>query len=243
MKLEQILVALAAFASTVIGGLLTLRFKDRISLLMGFTGGVLLGVAALEILPEIMELVEQGHFAAIEPMVALVVGFLLFHTIEKLVLIHSSHEKEYAAHKHPHIGILSALALSGHSFMDGVGIGLGFQVDSKLGVIVAIAVISHDFADGLNTTGLMLVNNNSIKRSLILLLLDALAPVVGVLSTFAFNFPMQFQILYLGFFAGFLFYIAGSDILPQAHSPKPSGQALLLSYAGVIFIFVVTRFI
>ena len=107
----------------------------------------------------------------------------------------------------------------------------------------AFQVISHDFADGLNTTGLMLVNNNSIKRSLILLLVDALAPVVGVLSTFAFNFPLQFHVFYLGFFAGFLFYIAGSDILPQAHSPKPSTQALLLTYTGVIFIFVVTRFV
>jgi len=241
--MEQVLVALAAFTSTILGGLLTLRFKDRVSLLMGFTGGVLLGVAALEILPEIMELVEQGHFAAIEPMMALVVGFLLFHTLEKLVLIHSCQEKNYAEHKHPKVGILSALALSGHSFMDGVGIGLGFQVDSKLGLIVAIAVISHDFADGLNTTGLMLVNDNSIKRSLILLLLDALAPVLGVLSTFTFHFPIEFQILYLGFFAGFLFYIAGSDILPQAHSPKPSRQALLLTYAGVIFIFLITRFV
>jgi len=64
-------------------------------------------------------------------------------------LIHHSLEEEYADHKHPHVGIVSALALAGHSFMDGVGIGLGFQVNPTIGLLVAIAVIAHDFTDGM----------------------------------------------------------------------------------------------
>ena len=36
-------------------------------------------------------------------------------------------------------------------FLDGIGIGLGFQISNVVGVLVAVAVISHDFTDGMNT--------------------------------------------------------------------------------------------
>ena len=42
--------------------------------------------------------------------------------------------------------------------MDGVGIGLAFQVSNAVGIVVAVAVIAHDFCDGLNTVGLMLLS-------------------------------------------------------------------------------------
>ncbi|HEX2909291.1 MAG TPA: ZIP family metal transporter [Chloroflexia bacterium] len=241
--MEQIFFAIATFVSTALGGLLALRFRDRLHLFLGFTAGVILAVIAFDILPEIFDQLKESNIAIQAPMIALVAGFLLFHTIEKLIVMHTSHEGEYATHKHPRIGILSALALSGHSFMDGVGIGLGFQVNNNFGVLIAIAVISHDFADGLNTTSLMLLNHNSVKRSLGFLLLDAVAPVLGVITTNLFQFPPQFTVIYLGFFAGFLLYIAGSDILPEAHSNHPSGLTLTTTYAGVIFIFLVTQLI
>ena len=82
---------------------------------------------------------------------------------------------------------------------------------------MAIAVIAHDFADGLNTVTLMLVNKNSSRRALTMLLLDAIAPIFGVLSTVAVSIPNVALPYYLGFFAGFLLYIGASDILPEAH--------------------------
>ena len=45
--------------------------------------------------------------------------------------------------------------------------------------------------------------------------------------------------LYLGFFAGFLFYLATSDILPEAHSPHPSLSTLLCTVAGTGFMWLV----
>ena len=158
-------------------------------------------------------------------------------------MIHHSHEDEYADHKHPHVGIISALALTGHSLMDGVGIGFGFQVSNTVGVLVAIAVISHDFTDGMNTITLMLTNKNTIKNAKWFLFVDALAPVVGVLSTFFFTVSEHFLILYLGFFAGFLLYIGASDILPEAHSKHSSWKTIALTVAGVLVTFIVTRFV
>jgi hypothetical protein len=111
--MSAILLSLATFFSTLIGGLFWLRYLVY-SLRLDSTG----------------------------PMVALMGGFLLFHLVEKAILIHFSHEEQYAVHQHPLVGIFSAVALTGHSFLDGVGIG--FQVSAAVGLIVSIAVISHD---------------------------------------------------------------------------------------------------
>jgi zinc transporter ZupT len=240
--MNVLLFALAAFGCTFAGGLLALRFHDQLHLILGFTAGVLLGVVSFDIMPEIFTLTSEHALDPTRSMIALVVGFLLFHSAEKLTLIHHAQEESYADHHHPQVGLLSALALVGHSFMDGVGIGLGFQVSTTIGIAVAVAVIAHDFADGLNTMSLMLAHRNTTRRSLLLLALDALAPLIGAISTLFFQLPPNILALYLGFFAGFLLYISAADILPEAHSKHRSTLTIALTMLGTVFIFVVTRF-
>ena len=237
-----IALAFTTFVSTTLGGLFAIGNRDRLHRILGFTAGVLLGVVAFDLLPEIFSLTNETSTDITRPMIALVFGFLVFHIIEKLTIIHSAHEGEYAhGHRHPRLGVVSALALSGHSFFDGVGIGLAFQVSTAIGLAVALAVIAHDFSDGLNTVTLMLVNGNSTRRSLWLLLLDATTPLVGAASTLLFHLSNRQLLLYLGFFAGFLLYIGASDILPEAHAQHPSRLTLALTILGTLFIFMVTR--
>lgn len=240
--MTPILLSLATFISTLTGGIVGIRHRNNVHRLLGFTAGILIGVIAFDLLPETFDIIYKNKLNTTPVMIALVVGFLLFHISEKYLLIHHSHEDEYGKHRHPQVGILSALALSGHSFLDGVGIGLGFQVNSAVGIAVAIAVIGHDFADGLNTVLLMMNNKNSSRRSFKFLLLDAIAPVFGVLSTFLFHLTDAQLVLYLGFFAGFLLYIGASDILPQAHENGSSKMTLFLTVLGAVFMFIVTRF-
>ncbi len=236
-----IIFLLLTFISTFIGGLVGIKYKDKLHLILGFTAGVLISVVAFDIFPEIMDLVEKTKQNPIIPMIALVAGFFLFHILERIFLIHKQQESEYGSHKHPTLGIFLALSLAGHSFLDGVGIGLGFQVSSIVGILVAIAVISHDFSDGLNTVSLMLVHKNTNKRALVLLFLDALAPVLGGLSTLLFTLPENLLLIYLGFFAGFLLYIGASEILPEAHSSHSSVKTIIMTLLGVVFIFTITR--
>jgi len=218
-----------------------LRAKDRLHRLLGLTAGVVIGVVAFDLLPEIFESIGHG-VSAREAMLALVAGFLLFHIIEKSILIHHSQERDYEVHHHQHVGIASALALSGHSFLDGLGIGLGFQAGTGVGIAVAIAVIAHDFSDGLNTVTLMLVNNNNRRRALAFLLVDALASVAGAIVGTLVSITPGGLTLYLGFFAGFLLYIGASEILPEAHSKHSSYATIALTILGAAFMFFVTRY-
>ncbi|HSX24222.1 MAG TPA: ZIP family metal transporter [Candidatus Saccharimonadales bacterium] len=238
-----VILSISTFFSTLLGGLTALKHKDRLHRVLGYTAGVLLGVVAFDILPEIFRTASELRIDPTVPMVALVLGFLIFHIIEKSILLHNAQEADYGKHHHPHVGVLSALALSGHSFLDGVGIGLGFQVDHKVGIAVAIAVIAHDFSDGLNTVSLMLVHKNERLKAIKLLLVDAVAPVIGALSTLVIHVSHTGLVVYLGFFAGFLLYIGASEILPEAHSEHSSYRTIWLTVSGAVFMFVVTRFI
>ncbi len=199
-----VILSLSTFVSTLTGGLTALKNRDRLHRILGYTAGVLLGVVAFDILPEIFRLSRENNLDPTIAMISLVVAFLLFHIAEKTIIMHHAHETEYGKHQHPRVGLLSALALSGHSFLDGIGIGLAFQVNIKVGVLVAIAVIAHDFSDGLNTVSLMLSHKNTLRKTRWLLLLDAVAPVLGALSTLLFRLPVSGLVVYLGFFAGFL---------------------------------------
>src|SRR3954467_2064318 len=235
-------IALLTFVSTGLGGLFALRNRDRLHLILGFTAGVILGVVAFDVLPEIAELAETTGTDFKVPMVALVVGFLAFHAIEKTLLVHAAHEDEYADHTHhPRVGLASALALAGHSFADGVAIGLAFQIDNTVGVAVAIAVIGHDFADGLNTVSLMLAHGNTRRRATALLALDAVTPLVGAALTLLFSVPDRGLLVYLGVFAGFLLYIGASDILPEAHADHPSLATFSLTVSGTALMYAVTQ--
>src|SRR5690242_13386395 len=135
--MSAVLLSLAAFFSTFAGGLFALKFQDRLHFILSFTAGVLLGVVSFDILPEIFAIARERDLDPSAGMVALVAGFLLFHSLEKFVLIHDVHETDFFAHHHPRVGLLSAAALVGHSFMDGVGIGLAFHVSDAVGIGVS----------------------------------------------------------------------------------------------------------
>lgn len=243
MELSLLLFSAATLFSTLLGGVFSIKFKEKIHLIMSFTAGVLIGVFTFDILPEIINQVKVNNFETTGIMISFAAGFIFFHVLEKSILIHHAHEGEYASHRHPQVGVLSAVALICHSFIDGVGIGIGFHLGNTAGILVGIAVISHDFTDGMNTVSLMLMHKNTPNKTKIFLFGDAIAPVLGALFTLFITIPNYILVLYLGFFGGFLVYIGASDILPEAHSNRSSVKMIGLTISGMLFTFIVSRFI
>lgn len=235
----SILAALAAFG----GGLIAIKNRNKINLALGFTAGIILGLVAFDLLPEISEISNSQGLDFTWPMIALVAGFLLFHIVEKFILIHYSHESTYGPHQHPYVGIAGAVALAGHSFLDGASIGIAFQVSPAVGTAVAVAVVAHRFADGFNTANLMIYHKNKPQITRQVLVIASIMPVLGGLSTLLFSLSESVLAIYLGFFAGFLLYIGASDILPQAHSKHSSRSTIIMTVFGVAIMFAITRLI
>lgn len=237
-----LLTVLAAVAA-LLGGYTAIHNRNRLHIAISLTAGLVLGLVAFDLLPEIFEGVQSANLNPVWPMVLFAGGFLLFHAIEKIILVHNESEDEYKPHTHPKLGIARAVALAGHSFFDGLSIGVAFQVSTAVGTAVALAVIGHRFADGFDTASFMLLHENKITHIKKFLSIVVAMPILGGLCSLFVSLSQGALTLYLGLFAGILMYIAASNILPQAHAKKHSYKSLALTVFGVVCMFVITRFI
>ncbi|MEE1743494.1 MULTISPECIES: ZIP family metal transporter [unclassified Streptomyces] len=233
-----VFVALGAFLMTLAGGWVAQRVTDRRHLVLGFAGGLMLGVVGLDLLPEAIDAAGEPVFGVPAALLLFVGGFLVAHLVERLLAVRQ------AAHgaggeRVPQVGLTAAAAMVGHSLMDGVALGAAFQVGTGMGATVALAVITHDFADGFNTYTITSLYGNARRKALFMLFADALAPVVGAATTLLFTLPAELLGCYLGFFGGALLYLAAAEILPEAHHEHPARSTLLCTMAGVGFIWLV----
>src|SRR3954454_11063047 len=149
--------ALTTVVSTITGGLFALKQAKGMQLVLGFTDGVVLGVVAFDLLPEVFRLSGGTTAGVPTAMVSLIAGFMALHVIERMLALHHGQEGAYGEHRHAHpeLGLVSAAGLTMHSAMDGLAIGLAAQAGGATLAIVALAVIAHDFSDGINTVGIM----------------------------------------------------------------------------------------
>lgn len=245
------LAALLPFVTTLVGGIAALHLRHRLHPFMAIASGVLVGTAIIDLLPEAHELV--GSDSALAVGVAALAGFLAFSLIEAFIhqtsFEHVHGEEggtEAAAHDRRGdptavVSVLPPLSLILHSTMDGLAIGLGFQASNEVGLIVLLAVLAHDFADGMNVVTLALDAARGAKLALVLLVLDALAPLVGAGLSLIVSIPPTVLGLLLAWFAGVFLAVGAGHLLPEAQHREPRrGPALVaLSALGAVIVLAV----
>ena len=243
-----ILIALATFAATLIGGLFALKFKDKLHLILGFSAGAVIAVAFFDLMPEALDLGSKFYHTS-TVVSAVAGGFFLYLILDRLIFLHAhthedGHEHELSAPEEHGVrrGILGAGSLSLHSFLDGGAIGLAFQVSAAVGAVVTAAVLTHDFSDGINTVNLILKNQGGWKRAFKWLLVDAAAPVVGVASTLFFTVPEQGLSLILAVFSGFFLYIGATDLIPESHHAHPKFLTTFMTILGAAILYIAIHF-
>lgn len=234
-----LILGFAALCATLLGGGFALRYRDRLHLILGFSSGAVLGVALFDLLPESFDLASP-RYGARTIMLAVACGFFAFMLVNRVLLLHPEHEED-AGHGHHRVGSLGAASLSLHSFLDGVGIGLAFKVSTTVGAVVAAAVLTHDFSDGINTVTMILRTRGRGLRALRWLVLDAVAPVAGVASTYAYTLSEVELGLVLSVFCGFFLYLGASDLLPESHHRHPKLLTSMMNILGAAVIFVAVR--
>jgi zinc transporter ZupT len=235
--MDWIIIALGitTFISTFVGGTLAIRLPYFFAL----ASGTLIAVTFFDILPESLEISESLNLPTRYIMITVVVAFLFYSLLEKFFLIH--HHKEDEGHGHI-MGPIGAGSLVIHSFLDGAAIGAAYRVNPAVGLVVALAVIFHDFTDGINTVTLMLKNKQHVKNAKIFLLMDAFAPILGIIVTSVVEISPFILSLILAAFAGEFIYIGAVNILPETYK-NPNWKTVSTTVLGVLLILILTSII
>lgn len=221
-----IIYAIIAGLADLFGG--WLAHSTRIAKIMpryiiGFAAGILITVTFVDILPEVA-LDSQAHLVLL--------GFISFYVIEKIVMLHACGEAECTVHK---IGSITVFGMALDNVIDGVGIAVGYAVNPVLGLLITIGVVIHEIPQGIASLVIMKQARYSTKKTFgVIALAGLLYPIGAVLAAFI---PQGLYAAVLAFVAGEFLYVGASDLLPEAHK-KFNIKVILTVLAGVGFILL-----
>lgn len=222
---------------------------QRISMLISYAIGALLGAAFLEILPHALEHGDPHRMAA-----TVLFGIMVFFVLEKLVLWRhchhdhcEAHEAHAPTHDHGRSGLLILVGDTFHNFVDGILIAAAFLENTELGIVTALAIIAHEIPQEVGDYLILLHSGYSRVRALAFNLLSSLATLVGaMLAYFALSELTEWIPSLLGLAAASMIYVAVADLIPGLHKRtelKATLQQVLLIGLGIASIALVQTFV
>ena len=212
-----------------------------------FAAGALLAAVFLDLLPE-----GTAEGDGRQVLLATLLGIVLFFMLERFLhWFHHHHEHQSALPQRRPKGLI-ILGDTLHNGLDGMAIAAAFLIDVPTGIVTAVAVAAHELPQEIGDFGLLLARGLSRGRVLLVNVMSALATLVTALATYwlgdADRLPTDWL---LGVSAGFLLYIALSDLIPSIHQEaskkhlveKQTGLLLLGIAAVALVIGLAGRFV
>lgn len=221
------------------GGILLLSRKNISGLLIKyatpFAAGALLAAVFLDLLPEG---IEEGQAETV--LLAALVGILLFFIAERFLRWFHHHHEDDSTHKDPSVSLIIA-GDTIHNALDGVAIAAAFLISVPTGIVTTLAVAAHEIPQEIGDFGLLLSKGMRRRNVLLVNVLSALATVIAAVLTYALGSDDKLPIgILLGLSAGFLLYIALSDIIPTIHAKTDASKLIqlqtVLLLVGVIVV-------
>lgn len=219
---------------SLIGGALLLSnkrvAKSLATYATPFAGGALLAAVFFDLLPEAIMSEITGAYA----MVSALAGIVLFFLAEGFLRWfhhHHTHDEAHDDKKDPKIWLI-IFGDTLHNALDGVAIAASFMVSIPVGVVTTIAVAAHEIPQEIGDFGLLLSKGMRRRDVLLVNLMSALATVAAALLTYLIGSEGKVPVgVLLGLSAGFLLYIALSDVIPSIHEHNHDKKAKKLAFA------------
>lgn len=253
--------ALTLFAglSTGVGsiiGLLSKEFNPKVlTISLGFSAGVMIYVAMIEIIVKARESLVVGIGAEMGKVVTVLsffAGIFLIALIDKLIPSYENpHElnvaqkleecSENQKKKLMRMGLFSALAIGIHNFPEGLATFMGALSNPTLGVSIAVAIAIHNIPEGLAVSAPIFYATQSRKKAFVLSFLSGLAEPVGAFIGYfllrSFFSPSLFGIVF-GAVAGIMVYISLDELLPAAEEYGEHHFAIGGVIAGMVVMAI-----
>jgi len=229
--LATIIVSLISFV-----GIITLTLKGKILntilfVLIGLSAGTLMGGAFLHLLPEAVESSEEFNVPLLDVFLFVLVGFILFFVIEKVLHWRHCHKGECDVHTFHYMNLVGD---SIHNFIDGLIMAASFVVSIPLGITTTIAIATHEIPQEIGDFGVLLYGGFSKKRAIMLNFVVALTAVLGgIVGYFVSNLIENIVVFILPFAAGGFIYIAATDLVPEIRK-----ELDMKKYMATLFVFI-----
>ncbi|MEF8873653.1 MAG: zinc transporter ZupT [Candidatus Thermoplasmatota archaeon] len=238
-----LLLTFLAGISTGVGGLIIYFIKKPktvyLSLALGFAGGVMIYISFMELLPEAFE--EAGEATAV---LAFFSGIILLAVVDYVIPEKESYdlsaitdEDKEKEKKLLTTSKLTAYAIAGHNFPEGMVTFFTVLVDLRLGALIAIAVAIHNVPEGIAVAVPYYYATGDKFKAFLHSLVAGVAEPVGALVAFLilWNFLTPALIVtMLAFVAGIMVYISFDELLPLAHDYDSSHSAILGIVLGML---------
>jgi zinc and cadmium transporter len=239
--------AIGAVMSVCAAAAFALRASPaRISSLISYAVGALLGAVFLEILPHAVEATENVRSLTL----TVLLGILAFFILEKLILWRHCHSEICEVHEvheqssdHGRSGLMILIGDTVHNFVDGILIAAAFLIDIELGIVTAVAIIAHEIPQEVGDFLVLLHSGYSRAKAFAFNLLSSAATLVGGLLAYAALQSLESWIsTLLGIAAASMIYVAIADLIPGLHRRtelRATLEQVLLIGAGIASIALV----
>ncbi|MHA2244990.1 MAG: zinc transporter ZupT [Candidatus Hodarchaeales archaeon] len=250
-----LLLSLVAGLSTTLGalGVFVIKKTDTriISLSLGFSAGVMIGVSIFELLPKAIDKLGiqiAGLFFMLGMILVSLIDFLIPHEYMQEHVSGDSNSSNKSAINNQHLmrtGFLVAVGIAIHNFPEGFVTITGTLQSIELGLILAIAIALHNIPEGLSVAIPIYAASDDKKRafkiSFISGLAEPLGAVVGLIVLLSLGIINEQIIeLSLAFVAGIMIFISLDELLPTAHETcNNDGNDVHIVTGGVITGMVV----
>ncbi len=206
---------------SLVGGVLLLTSQKSTKALehyaIPFAAGALLATVFLDLLHEGLESGQSNSL-----MLGTLTGIILFFLLERFLTWFHHHHENTSDHDESHKASMVIIGDTLHNALDGVAIAASFLISFPTGVVTTFAVAAHEIPHEIGDFGVLLSKGLKRRKVLLVNFMSAMATVVLAILTYSLGSKEALPLGWLiGLSAGFLLYIAMSDLIPSIHDKTP----------------------
>ena len=220
---------LLAGLSTGIGSLIAFLAKKTntrfLSFCLGLSGGVMIYVSFMELMPEATKLLAEiysDRMAEIYMLIAFFSGIGCIALIDKLV---PEDENPHEVHLQEEVnktglkrtGIMMALAISIHNFPEGLATFTTALTNMEIAIPISFAIAVHNIPEGIAVSVPIFHATGNKKKAFRYSFLSGMAEPTGAFLGYLFLAPIWSPTLnasLLAFVSGIMVYISFDELLP-----------------------------
>jgi len=249
---------IAGVAGMGLGGLITAIVGSRsdkvISIFLSFSGGVMISIALVELIPEAIAL-SNVTIMVIGLFIGAALVFSLHYIMDLIshsggkAQIHETfaeyfHSNDMISKKSTMLrsGMVMIFAISLHNVPEGLALGAAGNYNINLGMTLAVIIGLHNIPEGMAVTAPLILGGLSKLKSVVITLLagatTVLGAVVGVLIGSISDVAVA---LSFGAAAGAMLYVVLGEILPQSIVMSKDRVPTIFAFLGIVVGMLFTK--